>query len=197
MSSNKIFKTLGASSHTLKERQENDFYATSPQASELLLELEQLNKNIIDNSIGEGHLMQPFLKRQYNVTGFDIVDRGFPNTIVKDFLKYYPNEKLKADIVCNPPYKLAQDFIEHSLEILDEGYKVCAFLKILFLEGKKRKILLKKHPPKTIHVSSSRILCAKNANFDEIRKGGGSAVAYAWFIWHKGYKGETTVKWFN
>lgn len=26
---------------------------------------------------------------------------------------------------------------------------------------------------------------------------GGSAAAYAWFVWEKGYKGETTVKWFN
>ena len=26
---------------------------------------------------------------------------------------------------------------------------------------------------------------------------GSSAAAYAWFVWEKGYKGETTVKWFN
>lgn len=26
---------------------------------------------------------------------------------------------------------------------------------------------------------------------------GGSAVAYAWFIWEKGYKGEPVVRWFN
>lgn len=24
-----------------------------------------------------------------------------------------------------------------------------------------------------------------------------SAAAYAWFVWEKGYKGETIVKWFN
>ena len=33
---NSIFKTLGASSHTEKEREENDFYATDPKAIELL-----------------------------------------------------------------------------------------------------------------------------------------------------------------
>ena len=26
---------------------------------------------------------------------------------------------------------------------------------------------------------------------------GSSAAAYAWFVWEKGFKGETTVKWFN
>nr|DAL54124.1 MAG TPA_asm: adenine-specific methyltransferase [Caudoviricetes sp.] len=33
-----------------------------------------------------------------------------------------------------------------------------------------------------------------NGDFDSI---GGSAAAYAWFVWEKGYKGETIVKWFN
>ena len=27
--------------------------------------------------------------------------------------------------------------------------------------------------------------------------GGGSAVAYAWYVWEKGYKGETIIKWIN
>jgi hypothetical protein len=27
--------------------------------------------------------------------------------------------------------------------------------------------------------------------------GGGSAVAYAWYIWEKGYKGDTILRWFN
>lgn len=27
--------------------------------------------------------------------------------------------------------------------------------------------------------------------------GKNSAIAYAWFIWEKGYNGDTIVKWFN
>ena len=38
--SNSIYKTLGASNHTDKERQNEDFYATEPKAGKLLLELE-------------------------------------------------------------------------------------------------------------------------------------------------------------
>ena len=33
--------------------------------------------------------------------------------------------------------------------------------------------------------------------FQKMRDGGGSAVAYAWFVWEKGYRGDTVVKWFN
>ena len=71
------------------------------------------------------------------------------------------------------------------------------FLKVQFLEGKERKILFRAFPPKVIYVSSSRILCAKNAEFERMREGGGSAVAYAWYVWEKGYKGDTIVKWIN
>lgn len=38
---NSVFKTLGASNHTEKERQANDYYATDPIAAELLLQQEE------------------------------------------------------------------------------------------------------------------------------------------------------------
>lgn len=70
-------------------------------------------------------------------------------------------------------------------------------LKFSFLKEKARKELFKKYPPKCVYVSSSRILCAKNALFDEMRAGGGSAVAYAWYEFEKGYTGESKLKWIN
>lgn len=43
---NSIYKILGASNHTEKERQKNDYYATEPHATELLLEKERFSSNI-------------------------------------------------------------------------------------------------------------------------------------------------------
>jgi hypothetical protein len=68
------------------------------------------------------------------------------------------------------------------------------FLKITFLEGKKRKALFRSCPPLRVWVSSSRLKCAPNGDFNATV---GSAACYAWFIWEKGYKGETIIKWFN
>lgn len=102
-----------------------------------------------------------------------------------------------GDIATNPPYKYAQEFIEKALSIVDDGHYVCMFLKVTFLEGKRRKDLFRQHPPKTIYVSSSRINCAKNGKFEDLRETGGSAVAYAWYVWQKGYKGATIIKWIN
>ena len=73
---------------------------------------------------------------------------------------------------------------------------VYMFLKLTFLEGKARyKDLFSKYPPKVIYVFSERVMCAKNGRFEEMKAGGGSAVAYAWFVWQKGWQGKTTVEW--
>lgn len=68
------------------------------------------------------------------------------------------------------------------------------FLKLTFLEGKKRKELFKKYPPKTIYVSSGRLGCAKNGLFATHLN---NAIAYAWYVWEKGFTGDPIVKWIN
>lgn len=192
--SNSIYKTLGASNHTGKERENNDFYATDPNAAKMLLELEELSPNIWECSCGEGHLSKIFEEAGFNVKSTDLIDRGYGKGGV-DFLA--ENEIFDGDIITNPPYKYAKDFVEKAMELIPNGRKVIMFLKIQFLEGKARKKLFEKYPPKMIHVSSSRITCAKNADFAAMKAGGGSAVAYAWYVWEKGFTGTTQLKWFN
>jgi len=188
---NSIYKTLGASNHTDHDREANDYYATDPIAGKLLLELEDFN-NILEPSAGEGHLAEVFKQAGKKVTAFDLIDRGYCET--KDF---FDIDKWDGDIITNPPYKYAQRFVEHALDIIPVGNKVAMFLKIQFLEGKKRKKLFEVNPPRTVYVSSSRITCALNADFKRMKEGGGSAAAYCWFVWEKGFKGDTIVKWFN
>jgi len=64
------------------------------------------------------------------------------------------------------------------------------------LEGQRRRSLFAKYPPKEVWVSSSRLQCVKGGDF-EAYKNRSSAAAYAWFVWEKGYSGDTVVKWFN
>lgn len=191
---NSLWMRLGASNHTEKERQNEDFYATDPIAAEWLLKIEHFDGDIWECACGENHLANVFKEHGYNVRTSDIVER-VEGTEIIDFLNY--NEKWDGNIITNPPYSKAKEFIEKSIEIIPDGKKVAMFLKVQFLEGKARRKLFEKYPPKTIWVSSSRILCAKNADFEGMKRGGGSAVAYCWFIWEKGYKGDTVVKWFN
>lgn len=185
-----VFKTLGASNHTDHERQKEDYYATEPLATQWLCKLETFNKRILETSCG-GHISEVLKSYGYDVTSRDLIDRGYGE--VQDFLGFWTTE-WDGDIVTNPPYSFAQEFVEKALQIIPEGHKVAMFLKLTFLEGKARKKLFLQSPPCRIWVTSSRLKCAMNGDFDSIS---GSAAAYAWFIWQKGYKGETVVKWFN
>jgi hypothetical protein len=191
---NSIFKTLGASAHTDEEREQNDYYATEPYAIDVLLEVESFYGNIWECACGEGHLAKQLQEHKYQVIATDLYDRGYGQGGV-DFLE--ATQSLGNNIITNPPYKYAQEFVEKAIEILPDYGKVAMFLKIQFLEGKKRKEMFKKFPPNYIYVSSSRLLCAKNGDFEYMRSHGGSAVAYAWYVWYKGHVGDTIIKWTN
>ena len=188
-----IFATLGASNHTDKERQREDYYATDPIAAQLLMQVEEFSDDVWECACGEKHLAKVFEGR-YNVRSSDIIDRC--GNEVYDFLSPN-NQSWNGDIITNPPYKFAADFVKKALQIVPDKHKVAMFLKVQFLEGKARKHLFTQHPPKVVYISSSRILCVKNGEFDKMKEGGGSAVAYAWYVWEKGYKGDTIIKWIN
>lgn len=189
--SKSIYVCNGASNHTTAERQKHDYYATDPKATELLLEQETFNKNIWECACGEGHIANVLKQHGYNVYSTDLIDRGYQDKLV-DFLMN--KEKFDGDIITNPPYKYAREFVENAMELIPNGNKVAMFLKLTFLESKNRKELFKKYPPKVVYVSSSRLQCAKNGEFE---KYGQTAVAYAWYVWEKGFKGDPIIKWIN
>lgn len=189
-----VFKTLGSSHHSEDDREINDYYATEPRAAKLLLELEDFT-NVWEPACGEGHLSKVFMEAGIATRSSDLINRGFGEGGV-DFLGIDIQE-WNGDIITNPPYIYASEFVMKALSIIPEGRKVAMFLKITFMEGKGRKHLFQNFPPKTIYVSSSRMNCAKNGDFSQYRVSGGSAVAYAWYIWEKGFKGTTQLKWFN
>jgi hypothetical protein len=195
---NSIWKTLGASNHTDKEREADDYYATDPIAIDKLLTVEQPNILIWECACGGGHLSERLIDKGYIVYSTDIKDRGYNRqSCVDDFLKQTTKLHISNfDILTNPPYKYAKEFVLKALDLLADGAKCYMFLKLSFLEGQKRyKELFEKYPPKTVYVFSERVMCAKNAEFERMREGGGSAVAYAWYVWQKGYKGTTELKW--
>ena len=188
-----IFSQLGASNHSKQDRHEQDFYATEQWAVEKLLEYEPLQRNILEPSVGNGNIATVLTNKGHNVLALDIIDRGYPNTIVTDFMEYNA-PILGYDVVCNPPYKFAQEHITHALCYMGQNQKLCALLKIQFLESVKRKQLFDKYPPKTVYVFRKRTNCAKNNDFDAYSS---SAVCYAWFVWETGYTGETTLRWID
>lgn len=172
------------------DREENDYYATDPRVVDDLLERETFN-NIWEPAAGMGHLSYRLQKLGKDVYSSDLIDRGQGFDII-DFLQ--TDKKWDGDIITNPPYKHAQEFIQKSLDVIKDGAKVGMFVRLLFLESNKRKQFFQENPIKYIYVYSSRVECKKGADLDYAFDGG-SVTCYAWFIWEKGYKGETITRW--
>lgn len=170
----------------------NDYYATEPRAVELLLENEKFADAIWEPACGEGHISKVLEEAGYDVQSTDLIDRGFGVGGV-DFLSLDETDGLwDGDIITNPPYKYAKEFVEQALRLVNQGRKVAMFLKLTFLEGKGRRELFRTAPPKTVYVSSARLQCGKNGDFS-----GTSMVAYAWYVWEKGYRGPSVIRWIN
>lgn len=191
-----VFSTLGASSHSVKERESNDFYATDPKAMKLLLDVEKFSPVVWECACGAGHLSKVLEENGYDVVSTDLIYRGYGSETSVDFLNSYREDgSFDGDIITNPPYSLALEFVREAVRVVKDGHKVAMFLRLQFLEGVKRRAFFNECPPKTVYVCSSRIDCRKNGDFES--KQYKSAVAYAWFVWQKGFKGVTEIKWIN
>lgn len=192
-----IYTCHGASNHSEGERQQHDYYATDPEAVEALLQRERFDPYVWECACGEGHISEVLKSHGYNVKSSDLYDRGYEGTETIDFLtvrKEDAKHDCLRDIITNPPYKYAKEFVEKALEISMDGTKVAMLLKLTFLEWQSRKELFDKHKPKSIYVFRSRIDCWKNGVKPNKPQ---KAVCYAWFVWKKGYEGDPVIKWIN
>ena len=187
-----VMKTVGSSAHTKDEREKNDYYATDPQALiDLLDKMDEdgvvRNKRVWEPSCGEGNLVKVLQERDHIVLGTDLVGRGYAHE--HDFLTTETGV-WHGDILTNPPYIHAQEFVQKALDAIVEDNKVIMLFKLAFVESAKRHEFFKANPPKYIYVHSRRIGIWKS----NIPKGG-NALCYAWFVWEKGYVGETILRW--
>lgn len=169
------------------KREKNDFYVTPRHAVLSLLEKESFSGGIWECACGDGAISNVLKEKGFNVYSTDIVDRDYGDGIL-DFLS---DHKIKTDnIITNPPYKHALDFVEKGLE--SSNNKVALLLKLNFLEGQKRKLFFEKYPPKSIYVFSKRLTFYEP---NSQKQGKSGVLAFAWFVWEKGNTEAPVVGW--
>lgn len=182
--------TLGASNHSERIRADNDFYSTDPVAIDYLLEHETFNENIWECACGNGKLSERLKEKGFNVRSTDLIYRDYGEKESIDFLTQ--NQVFDGDIITNPPYNLALEFVEKALDLSNR--KVAMFMKIQFLETKKRYLrLFKVNPPKKVLVFVKRMACYRedDTSFKS------SAICFCWIVWDKEYDGNTILEWID
>ena len=134
-STQNVMATLNASSHSKGEREQNDYYATPPKAVEQLLELETFQNKIWECACGEGHISKVLKNFGHNVKSTDLIDRGYGDS--HDFLQ--TNSSYDGDIITNPPFSKANEFLLKAMDIMFNESKLAMLLRIQFLEGVARR----------------------------------------------------------
>ena len=174
-------------------RQLNNFYATHPSCTADILREEEFYKDVLEPFCGVGSMSEVIKQHGHNVLSYDIVDRGYG--LVGDFYQVdFPRRKY--DIITNPPYDNIIDVVLRCLDICKE--KVAVLMPLRYLSsGSRYNELYKKCPPKRVYVYQERICIAKNADFEKYNDAGANMEIYAWYIWERGFKGATELKWIS
>jgi hypothetical protein len=130
-----------------------------------------------------GHMVAPLREYFRTVEASDVFDygAGFP---VEDYLFGLLPETVDWTIT-NPPFRLAEQFIERALATSRKG--VAMIVRAAFLEGVGRHDrLFNVTPPSHVLQFSERVVMHKG----KLSEKGSTATAYAWLVW----MGETDTK---
>lgn len=184
----KKYKALSivGSSRSNGEREINDFYPTPAYAVEELLKRESFSEWILEPACGEGDISKCLISKGHQVYSSDLIDRGYGHQ-----LDFFDIKDWHADIITNPPYKLALDFVLKSKQ-LSKG-KIAMFLKTVWLESESRYEMFqdKEFPLKTVYQFSKRVTLSKNG----VKMKNSGMIAYAWYVWDKNYVGKPMIEW--
>ncbi len=189
MSDTKKKLSLGFTTSS-EDRESKDYYATDPIATMALIKEEKFFDTILEPCCGEGFISKELESKGYNVISTDLYDYGYGKSGI-DFLdeknKYMKKLRGEVDIVTNPPYSLTIPFVVRALEVCRN--KVAMLFPLSYLP---RFYFCR---PAKLYVFARRITMAKGGDFDKYKKQ--NMIEYGWYVWYKGYDGNTTIKYID
>lgn len=177
----------GSGRHALKERR-SDAYDTPEVAVWPLALVERLPRYIWEPACGTGNIVIPLRALGHEVYATDLNDRGCPGSTSRiDFLLPGPFPPVQA-IITNPPYSLAEQFVEVALE---RAPLVIMLLRLAFLESEKRSDILDGGQLARVHVFERRLPMMHRAGWNGNKAT--SSIAFAWFCWDRDHSGPATI----
>lgn len=185
--SNSIAYVLG-SIPDAENRERDDFYPTPPEGTRALLSVEQFHGPIWEPACGDGAISRTLIEAGHEVVSSDLIDRGYGETGIDFLMEWRPRA---PNIITNPPFKHAEQFVRHSLA-LTTG-KVAMLCRLAWLEGKERRQLFESTPLARVWVFAGRLKIQRGRLMSQKETAG--MIAFAWFVWEHGHQGRPTIGW--
>ena len=131
----------------------------------------------LEPAAGRGHMARTLEEYFAAVRASDVHDYG-TGFDVEDFLARQPEEGCVDWVITNPPYRLAERFLDHADVAALEG--VALLLRTGWLEGVGRYWrVFKINPPAYVAVFTERVPMLRG----RLDPKGSTATSYAWFVW--------------
>lgn len=158
-------------------REERDFYPTPMEVPWALLKAEQITGSIHECACGNGAMTRIFEKVGFKVVSTDIHPLG-----VGEKISFFDvTEPLADNIITNPPFDLAEEFIRHALEVL-KPQMLALVLKSTYWHAASRKKLFDQHRPAAIYPLLWR------PDFMDL---GRPTMEVMWCVWRRDHVGPT------
>jgi methylase of polypeptide subunit release factors len=174
-------------------RKERDLYETPEWVTEAVVpHLTRLPGCIWEPAMGSGKMVRVLMRHTW-ITGTDIAAEY--EKCRKDFLAC--PQVLEAGrpidaIITNPPYELAQEFIEHALRLMEPvGGPVAMLLRTDFDHAKSRAHLFRDCP-----AFAKKLVLMKRITWFEPEpgaKGKSPSFNHAWYIWDWKHEGPPSI----
>ncbi len=177
------------SCNNLGQRKESDFYETPYTMTRQFLATGELDasKDIIEPACGHGAIVKVLKEYKFkNIKHYDILE-GI------DFLG---EKKHYSQLITNPPFSLAFQFIQKAKEVIDEEFAL--LLPLSYLHGKGRFDSIysdKKYRLKSVYVFTRYPMLGDALTDTGMYRTG--MMVYAWFVWNKSYKKEPVIRWLD
>jgi hypothetical protein len=166
-----------------------DLYETPSVAVEALLRAEKdLPRCVWEPAAGRGAIVRVLRDHGHAVVASDIVRRDFPLHFARDFLAEIGRPAGVECILTNPPFQIVEKFVAHALELCPH---VVMLLRLAFLESERRCHLLEGRGLRTVHCFRKRLTMMHRDQW--VGRKANSGMAFAWFVWERGYTGHTTI----
>lgn len=186
--------SVGTKTHS-KEDRGDDFYETPRCAIITLLELEKFSQVVFEPACGNGAISSVLEERGYDVELCDLRDRGCTDRNgelqdVDDFLKTEPADWHGPDIITNPPFGIANEFIAHAMHAW-KPRKMAMLLNLNVLCGSEnddRNYWMNEYPPAKIYVFSRRLPMMHRDGWEGEK--GNSQMNTAWLVWERDADGN-------
>lgn len=170
-----------------------DFFPTPPWATRALCEhvIGLRGYVALDPACGNGAMVRALSEYALAVGASDVHDYGWGH-VVHDFLMPYKPPGLGTTdwVITNPPFRLAEQFVERGLELAEHG--VALLVRSVFVEGVGRyERLYRDRPPAVIAQFTERVPMVKG----RLDPKASTATSYAWIVWAKEPVKETRLAW--